>query len=84
MDAKAIDKGRILAGSPTTSGSLTWLRAPAIATLAAAALLAGTAQAADEVYWSLGMGAPGVAVGVGNVPPAVVKFRDTLEEYTSK
>lgn len=22
--------------------------------------------------------------GVGNVPPAVVKFRDTLEEYTSK
>jgi lipid-binding SYLF domain-containing protein len=22
--------------------------------------------------------------GVGNVPPAVVKFRDTLEEYTSR
>ena len=30
VDAKAIDKGRILAGSPTTSGSLTWLRAPAM------------------------------------------------------
>jgi hypothetical protein len=36
--------------------------------LAAGALgVAGAAQARD-VYWSLGVGAPGVAVGVGNAP----------------
>ena len=32
---------------------------------------AGAAQARDNVYWSLGVGAPGVAVGVGNAPPVV-------------
>ena len=38
--------------------------------LAAGALGAvGVAQARD-VYWSVGVGSPGVAVGVGNVPPA--------------
>ena len=31
---------------------------------------AGMAQARD-VYWSVGVGAPGVAVGVGNAPPVV-------------
>lgn len=30
--------------------------------------LAGTAQARSDVYWSVGVGAPGVAIGVGNVP----------------
>ena len=30
---------------------------------------AGAAQARDNVFWSVGVGAPGVAVGVGNVPP---------------
>ena len=38
--------------------------------LAAGALGAvGVAQARD-VYWSVGVGSPGVQVGVGNVPPA--------------
>lgn len=38
--------------------------------LAAGALGAvGVAQARD-VYWSVGVGSPGVWVGVGNVPPA--------------
>ncbi len=32
---------------------------------------AGAAQARDNVYWSLGVGAPGVALGVGNAPPVV-------------
>lgn len=37
--------------------------------LAAGALgTAGVAQARD-VYWSVGVGAPGVSVGVGNAPP---------------
>lgn len=37
----------------------------------ALALLAGTgaAQARSDVYWSVGVGAPGVAVGVGNAAP---------------
>ncbi|HQQ70923.1 MAG TPA: hypothetical protein PLL92_11515 [Alicycliphilus sp.] len=30
---------------------------------------AGTAQARSDVYWSVGVGAPGVAVGVGNAAP---------------
>lgn len=33
--------------------------------------MAGAAQARDNVYWSLGVGAPGVALGVGNAPPVV-------------
>lgn len=37
--------------------------------LAAGALgVAGMAQARD-VYWSVGVGSPGISVGVGNVPP---------------
>ena len=37
--------------------------------LAAGALgAAGVAQARSDVYWSLGVGGPGVAVGVGNAP----------------
>ena len=41
--------------------------------LGAALLLgAGTAQARDSVYWSVGVGSPGVAVGVSNAYPAVV------------
>lgn len=40
--------------------------------LAAGALgAAGVAQARSDVYWSLGVGTPGVAVGVGNVPAPV-------------
>ena len=30
---------------------------------------AGTAQARSDVYWSVGVGAPGVALGVGNGAP---------------
>lgn len=38
--------------------------------LAAGALgLAGVAQARSDVYWSIGMGSPGVSVGVSNAPP---------------
>lgn len=33
--------------------------------------MAGTAQARNDVYWSVGVGAPGVAIGVGNAPPMV-------------
>jgi hypothetical protein len=46
--------------------------------LAAVALLAltvgaGTAQARDNVYWSLGVdAAPGVSLGVGNTRPVVI------------
>ena len=38
--------------------------------IAVAGLLgaAGVAQARNDVYWSLGVGAPGVSVGVGNAP----------------
>lgn len=49
------------------------LRRCVAAALALAALgTAGLAQARDNVYWSIGVNAaPGVAVGVGNVPPIV-------------
>ncbi len=42
----------------------------ALVFLGAAALGASTAaQARDNVYWSVGVGGPGVSVGVGNAPP---------------
>lgn len=41
--------------------------ASAVATLAVAAMgFAGSAQARDDVFWSVGVGSPGVAVNVGN------------------
>ena len=49
------------------------------ATLAIAAMgFAGTAQARDNVYWSVGVGTPGVGVNVGNVgsvyqPPVYIQ-----------
>lgn len=44
------------------------------ATLAVAALgFAGAAQARDNVYWSVGVGSPGVAVNVGNAFPVYVE-----------
>ena len=47
--------------------------ASAIATLAVAAMgFAGSAQARDNVYWSVGVGAPGVGVNVGNAYPQPV------------
>jgi hypothetical protein len=45
----------------------------AFAVAAALAALATTAQARDNVYWSLGIdAAPGVSLGVGNHRPVVV------------
>ncbi|CAN5515497.1 hypothetical protein BH10PSE16_BH10PSE16_08410 [soil metagenome] len=42
--------------------------AGAMATLAVAAMgFAGSAQARDNVYWSVGVGTPGAVVNVGNV-----------------
>jgi len=42
--------------------------ASAMATLAVAAMgFAGSAQARDNVYWSVGVGTPGAVVNVGNV-----------------
>jgi hypothetical protein len=35
-------------------------------------LSTATAQARDDVYWSVGVHSPGVAVGVSNAPPPVV------------
>lgn len=48
-------------------------RALALAGAVALAGVATAAQARDNVYWSLGVNAaPGVALGVGNVPPVYV------------
>src|SRR5437899_10473126 len=42
----------------------------AVGALALAAMgFAGTAQARDDVFWSVGVGSPGVAVNVGNAFP---------------
>ncbi|HYW56536.1 MAG TPA: hypothetical protein VE934_06235 [Polaromonas sp.] len=45
------------------------------AALAAAAMLglAGAAQAGSNVYWSVGVGSPGVSVGVTNARPVYVQ-----------
>ncbi len=46
----------------------------ALGVLGATALGASmSAQARDNVYWSVGIGAPGVSVGVGNAPPVYVQ-----------
>ena len=47
-----------------------WFAAVASAGVALALMAgAGTAQARSDVYWSVGVGAPGVAMGVGNAAP---------------
>ncbi|MBS0391078.1 MAG: hypothetical protein KGM60_14755 [Comamonadaceae bacterium] len=47
-----------------------WFAAAATAGVALALMVgAGTAQARSDVYWSVGVGAPGVALGVGNAAP---------------
>ena len=47
-----------------------WFAALASAGVALALMAsAGTAQARNDVYWSVGVGAPGLAVGVGNAAP---------------
>lgn len=48
----------------------TVILASASAALAVAAMgFAGAAQARDDVYWSVGVGSPGVSVNVGNAQP---------------
>ena len=48
--------------------------AGATAALAVAALsFAGSAQARDDVFWSVGVGAPGVALNVGNAGPVYMQ-----------
>lgn len=47
-----------------------WFAIAAPAGLALALLAGvGSAQARSDVYWSVGVGAPGVALGVGNAAP---------------
>ncbi len=47
-----------------------WFAVAGMAGVALALLAgAGAAQARSDVYWSVGVGAPGVAVGVGNAAP---------------
>lgn len=64
--------------------SSAWAKGLTLATLAAGAwaLSAGNAQARgnDDVYWSIGVGAPGVSVGVSNAPPVVVHQRPIYVE----
>lgn len=48
----------------------TIILASASAALAVVAMgFAGAAQARDDVYWSVGVGSPGVSVNVGNAQP---------------
>ena len=48
--------------------------AGATATLALAAMsFAGSAHARDNVFWSVGMGAPGVSLNVGNAGPVYMQ-----------
>ena len=56
------------------AGRSSWAKALGLVSLATAAwaLSAGQAQARgghDDVYWSIGVSSPGVAVGVSNAPP---------------
>jgi hypothetical protein len=52
----------------------TKISAPALACVAVLTLgAAGAAQAQDDVYWSIGMSAPGMQVGVSNAPAVVVQ-----------
>ncbi|UUZ76477.1 hypothetical protein LP414_01795 [Polaromonas sp. P1(28)-13] len=54
----------------TTKTSRSVVLTGAVGALALAAMgFAGTAQARDDVYWSVGVGSPGVAVNVGNAFP---------------
>lgn len=65
--------------------SSAWARGLMVAALAtgAWALSAGTAQArgGDDVYWSIGVNSPGVAVGVSNAPPVVHQSYPSYTPY---
>lgn len=56
-------------------GAHAWLKGLAVLTLAAGAwALSGSAQARDNIHWSIGINSPGVAVGVANAPPVVYGY----------
>ncbi|WP_305362889.1 hypothetical protein [Hydrogenophaga sp.] len=61
-----------------------WAKGLALLALAAAGWAAstGTAQARDNVYWSIGVNSPGVAVGVSNAPvyhqPYVIQHQPVI------
>lgn len=63
------DKSSTATGVPAPRAARL-LKAGALASLAVAGLLAaGAAQARSDVSFSLGIGVPGVSVGVTNAPP---------------
>lgn len=52
-----------------------WARGLAVLALAAGAwALSGTAQARDNIHWSIGINSPGVSVGVSNAPTVVYSY----------
>ena len=54
--------------------------AGATAALALAALsFAGSAQARDNVFWSVGLGAPGVSLNVGNAGPVYMQAQPVYQ-----
>ena len=64
-----------------------WFAAASAGLALALMVGAGTAQARSDVYWSVGVGAPGVALGVGNAapvyyaPPAPVYYTPAPSVY---
>ncbi len=61
--------------TPSFTSPRTWARALAVVSLAAGAwALSGTAQARDNIHWSIGINSPGVAVGVSNAPTVVYSY----------
>jgi hypothetical protein len=56
-----------------TTQTSPWFARLAASGLALAALMAaGAAQARGDVYWSVGVNSPGVALGVASAPPVYV------------
>lgn len=64
------------AAQRTRDGGLhkVWVRGLMLTTLVVGTwgLTTGQVQARDDVYWSIGVNSPGVAVGVSNAPPPPV------------
>lgn len=61
-----------------------WVRGLMLTALVAGAwaVSTGQAQARDDVYWSIGVHSPGVAVGVSNAPPPPVVVHQAYPVYT--
>ncbi len=67
---------------PAAQASRKVFMAGAAATVALAALSFGSsAQAKDNVYWSVGVGSPGVALNVGNAYPAYPVYSQPQAVY---